>query len=79
MSYIQQDLDLAQRHVDEGVRRVDHQRALIELLHKAGYDVSAAEETLRILETAQREFVAHRDRIAMTLGQPKYPRSPSSS
>lgn len=73
MSYIQQDLDLAQRHVDESTRRLDHQRALIELLRKAGYDICAAEEVLRILEMTQREFTAHRDRIAEELGQRKRP------
>ncbi|MET0987385.1 MAG: hypothetical protein ABW034_18475 [Steroidobacteraceae bacterium] len=73
MSYIQQDLDLAQRHVDEGARRLDHQRALVELLRKAGYDVGAAEEILGILERTLGEFVSHRDRIASELRQIKCP------
>jgi hypothetical protein len=69
MPYSQQDLDFAQRHVDEGERRLHHERYLLDQLRRAGHDTSAAQELLQILERTQTDLAAHRDRIAKELSQ----------
>lgn len=67
MPYTKQDLDLVQRHAAEATQRAQHQRYLLDHLHRAGHDASAGQELLQILETAQRDLTGLRDRIAAAL------------
>jgi hypothetical protein len=67
MPYMKQDLDLVQRHAAEAAQRAQHQRYLLDQLHRAGQDAPAGHELLQILETAQRDLMELRDRIVAAL------------
>ena len=64
MPYTQQDLDLAQCHVDQAEQRLRHQQYLVNQLCRAGHDASAAEELLRILERTHQDLIELRNKIA---------------
>ena len=49
-----------QRHITEGKRRIELQKALIERLRANGHDIRLAERTLNNLFEIQRVFEHHR-------------------
>lgn len=57
-------LEWAERYVTEGVIHIRRQRMLIEALETAGRDSTQARRILDVLETAQVDHVAARNRLA---------------
>ncbi|PZF75406.1 hypothetical protein DK847_17970 [Aestuariivirga litoralis] len=57
-------LEWAERYVTEGLIHIRRQTLLIEALERAGRDSSQARRILDVLEKAQLDHVAARDRLA---------------
>ena len=58
------DLEMAQRHIDEGRQRVAEQRERIIVIKADGHDVRRAEELLRVMLETLAIMEQHRDEIA---------------
>jgi hypothetical protein len=56
-------LDMAERHVAEGIRHVASQREVLLRLTRVGHDTRLAESLLTAFETTLEDHIAHRDRI----------------
>jgi hypothetical protein len=52
-------LEEAERHVSEGARRLERQRAIIEQLRRDGHDAKQAETLLRAMENLERMHIEH--------------------
>jgi hypothetical protein len=57
------ELEVAERHVEEGQRLVERERKSIEERKRHGHDSGLATVLLGELEEAQRNHIAHRDLI----------------
>ena len=55
------------RHVEEGERRIQRQRTVVDLLARAGRETAEAKKLLRTFETLQSLHIAHRDRVLSAL------------
>jgi len=62
-------LAMAERHVEEGIRHVEQQRALVATLARDGHDVTAPRALLTQFEELLRLHVADRDRLRAELAQ----------
>lgn len=60
---IESDLARAERHVEEGERRIARQRELIDFLFASGHDTKLARALLQTFEDMQIMYLADRDRL----------------
>lgn len=58
-----EDLELARRHVDEARRRIDRQRQLIAEMRARGQDTALAEDLLDNLLETSHQMELHRDML----------------
>jgi len=65
--YTRADLDMADRHIEEGERHIVNQEILITKLRFQDLPVEEAEALLAILNSTQVEHHAHRHAIAEAL------------
>ncbi|WP_245513604.1 MULTISPECIES: hypothetical protein [unclassified Mesorhizobium] len=56
-------MEMAERHVREGAERIARQRALIDSLAERGLPIYDAVVMLQAFEAAQRQHVAHLERL----------------
>jgi hypothetical protein len=61
--WVKQHLELADRHVSEGIRHAMRQRALVERLERGGHDIREANSLLRRFEDTLELHVRDRDRL----------------
>ena len=64
---VQQHLQLAERHVSEGLRHAAQQRDLVELLERDGHDTREANRLLRLFEDTLELHLRDRDRLRKEL------------
>ena len=69
MSYTQQDLDMAVRHVDEGERHVVQQERILSELRLRGQPTDMAENLLGEFRQTLEQHKEHRDYIEASLGR----------
>ena len=63
---VETDVEMAQRHVEDGASLIERQRALIDYLHVNGHPDTAkrAEALLQALLSIQAEYLIHARRLA---------------
>ena len=62
------NLELANRHVAEGLRRIADQKARVSLLQRGGYQLTEANRLLALLEDTLKVMIEHRN---LLLGRSK--------
>jgi hypothetical protein len=67
MVYTLSDLELADRHVDQGERHVLSQQGVLDKLHKLGASTQLAQELLEEFEATLASHRAHREQIKADL------------
>ena len=65
---LQRHLAMAERHVAEGLDRIQRQEALIADLRRAGHAAAEACELLETMYLTQSQHEYHRDRLLQELG-----------
>jgi hypothetical protein len=68
MARTKADLDRAQRHVDDGAKRIEKQRAMLAERRRQNFPVEEAERTLASAVELLGEMQRHRDEIAQDVG-----------
>jgi hypothetical protein len=66
---LKQHLDLAEKHIAEGIAHVERQRRIVEELQRGGEDIRRSADLLELFEETLRTHIDERDRLVAELAE----------